>query len=56
MRRGDHSMDVLIAGATGVVGRPLVRILATRGHRVFAMTRKPGRVQELWQAGAIPVI
>lgn len=48
-------MDILVAGATGVVGRPLVRILATRGHRVFAMSRKPGRVQELWRAGAIPV-
>ncbi len=32
-------MRVLIAGATGVVGRPLVRMLAEEGHRVFALSR-----------------
>lgn len=32
-------MKVLIAGATGVVGRPLVRMLAEGGHEVFALTR-----------------
>lgn len=32
-------MKVLIAGATGVVGRPLVRMLVENGHEVFALTR-----------------
>jgi len=32
-------MKVLIAGATGVVGRPLVRMLAESGHEVYALTR-----------------
>jgi nucleoside-diphosphate-sugar epimerase len=32
-------MKVLIAGATGAVGRPLVRMLAEGGHEVFALTR-----------------
>jgi nucleoside-diphosphate-sugar epimerase len=32
-------MKVLIAGATGVVGRPLVRMLTEGGHEVFALTR-----------------
>jgi nucleoside-diphosphate-sugar epimerase len=32
-------MKVLIAGATGVVGRPLVRMLTEGGHEVHALTR-----------------
>lgn len=32
-------MKVLIAGATGAVGRPLVRMLAEGGHEVYALTR-----------------
>jgi nucleoside-diphosphate-sugar epimerase len=32
-------MKVLIAGATGVVGRPLVRMLTDGGHEVLALTR-----------------
>ena len=37
-------MKVLIAGATGAVGRPLVRMLAEGGHEVFALTRSRGPV------------
>lgn len=32
-------MKVLIAGATGVVGRPLVPMLAESGHEVYALVR-----------------
>ncbi|MBO0804521.1 MAG: NAD(P)H-binding protein, partial [Nocardiopsaceae bacterium] len=32
---------VLIAGATGVIGRALVPLLRDRGHRVTALVRKP---------------
>jgi uncharacterized protein YbjT (DUF2867 family) len=35
------SLTVLVAGATGFVGRHLVAALADRGHRVRAMTRHP---------------
>lgn len=32
----------LVAGATGTVGREIVRQLAEAGHRVRALTRDPG--------------
>ena len=44
-------MKVLIAGATGAVGRPLVRMLAEGGHEVFALTRSRRPVP-----GATPVV
>ena len=38
-------MRIFIAGATGTLGRPVVRKLLTRGHDVFGMTRSgPGAV------------
>ncbi|RCV50354.1 NAD(P)H-binding protein [Marinitenerispora sediminis] len=36
-------MTVLVTGATGNVGRPLVEQLLAAGHRVRALTRDPGR-------------
>ncbi len=36
-------MTVLVTGATGTVGRHLVRGLAERGHPVRALTRRPDR-------------
>jgi uncharacterized protein YbjT (DUF2867 family) len=35
--------SVLVAGATGFVGKPLVEALVTEGHDVRAMTRQPDR-------------
>ena len=49
-------MNVFLAGASGVVGLPLTRLLVARGHRVFGMTRTPGCAPMLWSAGAIPVV
>jgi nucleoside-diphosphate-sugar epimerase len=49
-------MNVFLAGATGAIGRPSIRLLVGRGHRVFAATRKLERCQLLWDAGAIPVV
>lgn len=49
-------MNVLLAGALGIVGQPLSRILVARGHRVFGMTQSADRSQRLWSAGSIPVI
>ena len=34
-------MKVLIAGATGAIGRPLLRYLVEAGHRPFALVRSP---------------
>ena len=38
-------MKVVVTGATGFVGRPLVRELMARGHEVIAWTRDPARAR-----------
>ena len=48
-------MRVLIAGASGAIGRPLVRCLRAKGHEVFALTRSPDP-RALQEIGASPVI
>lgn len=35
-------MRVVVAGATGVIGRPLVPLLVAAGHEVVALSRHPG--------------
>lgn len=45
-------MRVFVAGATGAVGRPLVRRLVESGHTVTGMTRDEGRAEELRRLGA----
>jgi nucleoside-diphosphate-sugar epimerase len=47
-------MKILIAGASGAIGRPLVRRLRANQHEVFALTRSPDA--PLKQIGAEPVI
>jgi nucleoside-diphosphate-sugar epimerase len=47
---------VLVAGATGAVGRPLTRQLLETGHEVWAMTRSPGRRGEIEGLGARLVV
>lgn len=47
-------MRVFVAGATGVIGRPLVPLLLAEGHVVAGLTRsQPGVVRAL---GAAPVV
>jgi NAD(P)-dependent dehydrogenase (short-subunit alcohol dehydrogenase family) len=46
---------VLVAGAAGVIGRPLAGVLAAAGHEVTASTRSEGRQEQLRAAGAEPV-
>src|SRR5215469_4408191 len=46
---------VLIAGAAGVIGRPLAGLLAAAGHEVTALTRSGARQEQLRSAGAEPV-
>ncbi len=47
---------ILLAGATGVVGRRLVPGLVAGGHHVTALTRRPERVPALRAAGAHPAV
>lgn len=47
-------MRVAIAGATGALGRPLVRALHARGHEVVGLARSDANVAELRALGAEP--
>ncbi|MGH3647305.1 MAG: NAD-dependent epimerase/dehydratase family protein [Micromonosporaceae bacterium] len=49
-------MRVLLVGATGVVGRPLLPRLLADGHQVYATTSRQARTGELATAGAEPVV
>jgi nucleoside-diphosphate-sugar epimerase len=49
-------VNVLVAGATGAIGRPLVRQLVESGQEVWGMTRSPAKVEQLKAAGAHPVV
>ena len=44
-------MKILLAGATGAIGRPLVPKLVEDGHEVVALTRRPEKAKELQTAG-----
>ncbi|MFJ2666090.1 NAD-dependent epimerase/dehydratase family protein [Nocardia fluminea] len=48
-------MQVLLAGATGAIGRPLIRALTANGHTVSALVRKPGAHPLVRELGATPV-
>jgi nucleoside-diphosphate-sugar epimerase len=49
-------MRILVAGATGAVGRQLLPVLVGAGHEVFGMTRSPDKLDAIRGAGGIPVI
>lgn len=49
-------LRVFVAGASGVIGRPLVQQLVEAGHAVVAMTRTPEKAELLRQFGAEPVV
>ena len=48
-------MRVLVAGASGAIGIPLVRLLRHAGHQVVAVHRAPDGHVRLAAAGAVPV-
>ncbi len=48
-------MTVFVTGATGVLGRPVVRSLIAGGQAVRALARSERNVTELEEAGAVPV-
>jgi nucleoside-diphosphate-sugar epimerase len=49
-------MRILVAGATGVIGRRLVPLLVREGHEVWGTTRNPGRTAALSALGARAVV
>jgi len=49
-------MKVLIAGATGALGMPLVRALKASGYEVIGITRTPGKSSRLEALGAQPIV
>jgi nucleoside-diphosphate-sugar epimerase len=49
-------MRVFVAGATGVIGRPLVGQLLEAGHGVVGSTRSPERAEKLSGLGATPAV
>ncbi len=49
-------MRILVAGATGAVGRRLVPLLVASGHHVIATTRTPDKVNRLRAEGAEAVV
>ena len=53
---GARPMRVFVAGATGVIGRPLVALLLEAGHDVAAMTRSAARAAALRAQGVDAVV
>jgi len=49
-------VNVFIAGGTGAIGRCLVPMLVTAGHKVVALTRAADRSSQLAEMGAVPVV
>jgi nucleoside-diphosphate-sugar epimerase len=47
---------VFVAGATGAIGRPLLRLLADAGHTVFGTTRADAKAALIAATGATPLI
>ena len=54
--RRHHRLRVFLAGATGAIGMPLVRLLVERGYEVFGTTRSAGKAQMLQRLGAHPIV
>ncbi|MFD5766962.1 NAD-dependent epimerase/dehydratase family protein [Streptomyces sp. NPDC127049] len=48
-------MRILLAGATGAIGRPLTRALVRDGHEVLALARSDGSAEAVRALGASPV-
>ena len=49
-------MRIFLAGATGAIGKPLIRQLKEHGHEVVGTTRSQAKAGELRDLGAEPVI
>lgn len=49
-------MRIFLAGASGVIGLRLLPLLVEQGHDVAAMTRTPGKAEQLRRLGGDPVV
>jgi len=49
-------MNVFVAGASGVIGRPLIRLLVAAGHTVTGTTRSTERTASIETLGARAVV
>jgi len=49
-------MNIFVAGATGVIGRPLVTLLLRAGHAVTGSTRSAAKAQDISALGATPAV
>src|SRR5262245_43507646 len=49
-------MKILVAGATGALGKQLVPRLVARGHDVTGLIRNPSKADEVRQLGARPAV
>jgi nucleoside-diphosphate-sugar epimerase len=49
-------VKVFLAGASGVIGRPLVRELVDAGHEVTGATSRPENTARVEAAGATPIV
>jgi nucleoside-diphosphate-sugar epimerase len=49
-------MNIFVAGATGVIGRPLLRLLHNAGHTVTGTTRSAEKIAEIEALGARGVV
>ena len=55
-RPGAGAMRVFVAGASGVIGRPLIDRLLAGGHEVVALARSEDKAAALRERGVEPVI
>lgn len=53
---GGSAVKVFVAGASGAIGRPLIRQLVAAGHEVTGTTRHEERAEEIRAAGAKTVV
>ncbi|WP_035432715.1 NAD-dependent epimerase/dehydratase family protein [Bacillus sp. UNC322MFChir4.1] len=49
-------MKIFLAGATGVIGRSLIRLLVQENHEVFGMIRDESQASIITKMGAKPVV
>ncbi|NHN93577.1 NAD-dependent epimerase/dehydratase family protein [Acetobacter sicerae] len=48
-------MKVLVAGASGALGRPLIRRLRDVGHEVWGLAHRPDSLKTIERIGAHPL-
>ena len=49
-------MNIVLVGASGVIGRPLLKLLRDAGHTVTGTTRTPGKAGDIETLGARAVV